>query len=570
MNVSAGQEVTIAHLDAGALVFTPRVDAQMRNYAMFTFKAKDEVSESGEAVMRIHVSNLSSDRVVSAWLSRFGRTAADQAVDAVRSRIDMNRAPVPHGEAVLQVNLAGQDVLPKDPGMSDAPGRSRVTRVAGAMGSDERPSGFSGAGLDAGSAGHILRGHESWYSPRGETRDAGRETAVRGLDVDMLRGSSFSHSSGDAGTSVRSIWGRGTVSSFEGREGALDVDGDVNSLMLGVDTSSSDRVLGVMFSHSWGTGEYSDGKAEDGEIDSSLYGIYPYASHRLNERITIWGTGGYAQGELELKREGEATLIADTDMLMLAGGLRGVWREANGGWPALALVGDGMYVRSGSDAVGDELAKTQTDVSRLRFGMESSWNALKSGEGWLRPSARMNLRHDGGDAEKGLGAELEGSLEWIDPVRGISANVQARGMLMHQEDEYREHSISGSFLWDPRPETQRGATMEISSGLRGSDTDFVGRRIEEGVGGTVNVNEGDHSQYWRMDVGYGFGVLGDRFVSIPGFGVDWSEDVHEYTLGWQLRRDDSDGFDAMLEVAQQHAEDGQSQHGIGVRIRMRW
>ena len=570
VNVSAGQEVTIDDLDAGALVFTPRVDAQARNYATFTFKAKDEVSESGEAVMRIHVSNLSSDRVVSAWLSRFGRTAADQAVDAVRSRIDVNRAPVPHGEAVLQVNLAGQDVLPKDPGMSDAPRRSRVTRVTGAMGSDERPPGFSGAGLDAGSAGHILRGHESGYSPRGETWDAGRETAVRVLDVDMLRGSSFSHSSGDAGTSVRSIWGRGTVSSFEGREGALDVDGDVNSLMLGVDTSSSDRVLGVMFSHSWGTGEYSDGKAEDGEIDSSLYGIYPYASHRLNERITIWGTGGYAQGELELKREGEATLIADTDMLMLAGGLRGVWREANGGWPALALVGDGMYVRSGSDAVGDELAKTQTDVSRLRFGMESSWNALKSGEGWLRPSARMNLRHDGGDAEKGLGAELEGSLEWMDPVRGISANVQARGMLMHQEDEYREHSISGSFLWDPRPETQRGATMEISSGLRGSDADVVGRRIEEGVGGTVNVNEGDHSQYWRMDVGYGFGVLGDRFVSIPGFGVGWSENVHEYTLGWQLRRDDSDGFDAMLEVAQQHAEDGQSQHGIGVRIRMRW
>ena len=54
---------------------------------------------------------------------------------------------------------------------------------------------------------------------------------------DLLASSSFALTRGTAETGLASVWGRGAVTRFDGRDGALGVDGEVSSAMLGADFS---------------------------------------------------------------------------------------------------------------------------------------------------------------------------------------------------------------------------------------------------------------------------------------------------------------------------------------------
>ena len=75
---------------------------------------------------------------------------------------------------------------------------------------------------------------------------------------DLLTGTSFSltaQAAGGAGGLV-SLWGRGAVSRFDGREGGLSLDGEVASAMLGTDWTREAWTAGLLLSHSRGEGGY--------------------------------------------------------------------------------------------------------------------------------------------------------------------------------------------------------------------------------------------------------------------------------------------------------------------------
>ena len=207
-----------------------------------------------------------TDLMPQAWLARFGRTVADQVVDAVGERL---RGP---GGAGAEVRVAGQD-------LSGATPDSEATREAEAQARIESLA--------------------KWL--RGESEEDRRPLQSRTLtERDFLTGTSFALTGGTAQTGFGSLWGRGALTRFDGREDELTLDGEVASAMLGGDWTQGPAMAGVAVAHSRGEGGYQASSrsernrspAGSGEVETTLTGLYPYGRYAVDERLTVWGVLG--------------------------------------------------------------------------------------------------------------------------------------------------------------------------------------------------------------------------------------------------------------------------------------
>ena len=156
--------------------------------------------------------------IPKAWIARFGRTVAEQAIEAVEARFE----------------------APHVPGLSGTIGGQSI-------------SGFAGPGPEAGevrSAGTDARqGLEAlsdWFGGEsGDEDELGFGTrTLSGREV--LTGTSFGFTAGSVETGFASFWGRGAVTSFDGRDGGMTLDGEVASAMLGADFSRDALLGGLM------------------------------------------------------------------------------------------------------------------------------------------------------------------------------------------------------------------------------------------------------------------------------------------------------------------------------------
>ena len=142
----------------------------------------------------------------------------------------------------------------------------------------------------------------------------------------------------------------------------------------------------------------------------------------LTDRVTVWGAAGYGAGTLTLTPADGEAIETDMDLVMAAAGLRGVVVEspADGG-PELAVKTDAMGVRTSSEATGGSaggnLAAAEADVTRLRLGLEGTWQGLVIGTGTLVP--RLEL-----EAGRIYRIDLEGS----STEAGTVANPFLRGI----------------------------------------------------------------------------------------------------------------------------------------------
>ena len=143
----------------------------------------------------------------------------------------------------------------------------------------------------------------------------------RPTDSELFSGSSFSFTGGSADGGFSSVWIRGTYSDFDGFDDGLSLEGDVRTAMLGVDYAREDWVAGLAISRSRGKGDYRG--ADAGTVESRLTGLYPYAAREVSDRLSLWATAGYGEGDLTLTPEGQDPIETDMDLAMLAVGGRG-------------------------------------------------------------------------------------------------------------------------------------------------------------------------------------------------------------------------------------------------------
>ena len=344
--------------------------------------------------------------IPEAWIARFGRTVAEQVVDAVEGRLQAA------GQPGVEVTLAGERIGGGS-GTADPQARDEAAPRAGLQAmSDWLQAGTGGTG------------------EADKARFGSRSVTPR----ELLTGSSFALTAavdGGSGGAV-SLWGRAAVSRFDGRDGDLSLDGEVVSGMLGTDWRHGRWTAGLLVSHSRGEGGYRS-VGGDGKVESALTGVYPYGRYEVNPRLSVWGVAGYGAGSLTLTPKDSDAIDTDMDLMMAAVGLRGVALEAPAaGGIELAVKSDAMAVRTTSAAVRGSaadgtgnLAAATAHVTRLRLGLEGSWRGLKVGDGDVTPGIEIGVRHDGGDAETGFGVDIGAALPG--PTRSAASGRRSGG-----------------------------------------------------------------------------------------------------------------------------------------------
>ncbi len=180
-----------------------------------------------------------TDPMPRAWIGRFGRSVADQVLDAVDAR--MRAKPVPGVEARL--------------------------------------------------AGQRIGAEPAFPNPAARARAPARGQAAPGQAP--LAGASFSLT-GETGDGFVSIWGRSAATRFAGRDAAgaaaggdVAVDGEVTSGLLGADWTRGRWTTGLMITHSGSGGGYRG--AGDGTVSATLTGVWPWMRYALGERLSVWG-----------------------------------------------------------------------------------------------------------------------------------------------------------------------------------------------------------------------------------------------------------------------------------------
>ena len=237
-----------------------------------------------------------TDRMPKAWIARFGRTVAEQVLDAVETR--MRAKPAPGGEA----RLAGQRIGPGPP-FEAGPRGDAPSGEAGAQSATRDLADWLKVGADPTREGLGSRPRSPGY---------GQTAAER----DLLPGSSFSLTAETDGKGFVSIWGRGAVTRFSGRAPAtaqarddLPVDGEVASALLGADWMRGRWTTGLLVTHSLGEGGYraaggpGSGSGTGGTVTSTLTGVWPWMRHAVSARLSVWGVAGYGEGSLTLDPE---------------------------------------------------------------------------------------------------------------------------------------------------------------------------------------------------------------------------------------------------------------------------
>ena len=613
----AGQDYVAA---SGTLAFAPGETAKTVNVAVL-----DDSHDEGREVMLLILTNAvgatiadavakgtieNSDHMPKAWLARFGRTVAEQVLDAVEDRL--RAAP----RAGVEARLAGEALPSWDggsrPGGRDGPGSGEDAGDAAALAKADDARAQAGlAALTDWLRGDRRNDPGSWS---GAGSGDGRRATLRSRAVterDFLTGTSFALTAEAAGGGgLVSLWGRGALTRFDGRErrpeGDLTLEGEVGSAMLGADWTGGpgsrpggrDRpgsgagawTAGLLLAHSRGDGSYrgaADGsggaRGTGGTVSSSVSGLYPYGRYRVTDRVTLWGVAGYGAGMLTLTpedadRKAVAPLRTDMELMMVVVGVRGVAVEApaDGGFE-LAGTSDAMVVRTSSEKT-DGLEAATADATRLRLGLEGSWRGLAFGGHELTPSLEVGIRHDGGDAETGFGADIGAGLAWSHAKSGVSAEVSARGLLTHAADGFREQGIAGSFSWKPRQGSDRGPSLTLSQTLGGSSQGgmdaLLGRETLAGLAGNDNGEDGLGNRRLELRLGYGVSAIGDRFTSTPELGLGLSNGRREMSLGWRLNmvRSRGNSLELRLEATRRESanDNAEAENGVGFRVTARW
>ncbi len=476
---------------------------------------------------------VNSDPMPAAWLSRFGRTAAQQAIDGVAGRIADARSAGTQGTVAGHAVSFGAKAFEPDAAFeaSAKPGYAGGLGDSG-FGTESDDFGVSGARTYSLSAREALLG--SSFTATGEADGAGGTLA---------------------------FWGRASQSDFDGKEGAFSLDGESTASMAGVDYARDGWLAGMALMLTDAKGGYRDAGASPraasqicqagtasqvieglcrgalreggGKVEASLTAAVPYASLQMSDRLKVWGALGRGKGEITLRPATGGELETDIAWTMAAAGLRGaVLSPDQGSGLSLAVISDALWARTESDSA-DSLASSDSSVTRIRFGLEGSWRTALEHGGHVTPRFEIGARHDGGDAETGFGVELGAGLSWSDPGMGLSMEISGRTLAVHGDDDFKERGLAASVSWDPDPSTRRGPSLTLARERGGRAEGGLDALFEPATPDSLAAGI-DDAVRWHADAAYGFAIPGRRFTASPYAGVGLFAGGRQYTLGWRV------------------------------------
>ena len=366
------------------------------------------------------------------------------------------------------------------------------------------------------------------------------------------------------------LWGQGDLQRFNGdltRTG-MDYRGGLEAAHVGLDLYASDRMLaGLSFMRSWGDLEYAD-DGTDGVLESRMDTVHPYLYWQPNERVSVWGIGGLGGGEVDVEEPGR-THDFDADFRMFAGGVRGVLsRRGNNEW---GLRADAFTAQLETDALED-IAKVTGQAHRARLMLEWVHDRSLSAGRSLSLQAEAGGRFDGGDADRGGGAETGFRLAYLDANCGLDVALHGRVLVVHESD-YRDWGVGLQGSWDPG-EKQRGfrASVMSSWGQDGGGRTTLWDDADAVMRPAGMEALGIGSRY-RMETELAYAGLkapGLAGLLTPYSRLRWDGRGRELALGtaWSLTTRSQQALPSMLEVEAIGRENETGPADLGVSLRL--
>ena len=530
---------------------------------------------SDEFALRVH---MVAPSTLQAWTSRFGRTVATHVTDAVGERL----RPSPEQDSQVTVGgyrlplgrqaAGGGGPETTDPETATAP-KTATDRLASLLtGLVGRALGLGPAQPQGGGPGTDLWAAPPAADPRLGQSQTLQLPAVRLRDV--LLGSSFRLNLGDDDASPGHLrltaWGRVAGTQFNGRDGAVTLDGNVLTGTVGVDSEWDRLLAGLAVSHSLGGGSFSlTGAGGDDNLDNStLTSIHPYLRYAVNERVDVWSVLGYGWGDMTLEPGTGGTLETDTTLLMGSFGGRGILLSApdNAGFQ-LATRADAMLTRMTSDAVAG-FAETEADAHRLRLVLEGTRPVLWPEGQSVTPTVELGVRHDWGDAETGFGLELGGRVQYADPTLGLTIEAAVRGLLTHEDSDYKEWGASGTIRLAPDPNGQGlSLTLAPTWGAASSGIESLWSR-QTTAGLAPQGTRPRPTTSLNAEMGYGVAAPFGTGLLTPYAGALLSDGTaHSYRLG--TRWTSASGLTLNVEGTRQD-QAGQQPPTQGLQFQVTW
>ena len=543
---TAGQDYTAT---SGTLTFAAGETTKTVSVALL-----DDAHDEGEETFTLRLSNAQGARIADgeatgtianadplqqAWLARFGRTVASDAIAAVTARLETPR------DAGSYLTLGGHRLS------LGAAGDNRSVLPSAPAGGTDRPA---------------------WSDGHPGARES-RTMSAR----ELLMGTSFRAVLGQGAGSQFTSWGQGaSVSRFSGSVPELSLSGETATGSMGMDYERGRFLAGFAMTHSIGEGT-AHGADRSYAMGSSVTTVLPFARLAISDRVSAWGLAGSGTGRLTLELDGGAPERYGTDLAMTlaAVGVRGdlVTPAAAGGF-ALAFKADAFRVRTESDSVSapgvGNLAAGQAEASRLRAVLDGSRTFLLANGGTLTPSVTLGLRQDAGDAETGSGMELGAGVGYADPARGLDMALRVHGLAGHADAGYGEWGVSGSVRLAPG-NGGRGLSLSLVPSY-GADPGGSERLwATPDAYALAADNEAVRSSRLDAELGYGMVVFGG-FTGTPNVGVGLSDAARNYRIGWRLTPPGiGAGFELNLDATRREAVgDAVSEHGVMLRSVARW
>ena len=472
-------------------------------------------------------------------LARFGRIAGGHVMTAVGDQISMDRV------GGTGVTLAGTGLTGDGASGTGLFGGGSFTADAATL--DQFGQGGFGLAAAGGDSSLPVAGG-NWLARPGESPWGGDGLAMGGrlggaggdrfggagaarMDLrQLLASSAFLFNGGQDGGF--SIWGRGNYTRFDNLGEGIQSDGDAVTATLGVDWSCATCRFGIALSRTLVEASYGESGREDGELESTITGLYPYLSLRISERFSVWGLAGQGEGELSARSAGDAPALKVDLKSRLAGlGVRGELISADNGF-SLALKSDAMYSHT-STGRAEGILEAEGEYRRIRLGLEGAWLRPIGEQASLRSSFEVAAREDAGDAENGLGVEVAAALEFSDLAPGLSLDVGVRGLVSHESEDYEEWGVSGGFRYDPRPGSVAGPLVSLSHSSGPADGGGLRQALwHDQMSRGQAPSVGSRRDMLSAEFAYGFKAFGA--LGVPWARVGTTGMGGDYRLGYSL------------------------------------
>ena len=312
--------------------------------------------------------------------------------------------------------------------------------------------------------------------------------------------------------------------------------------------------------------------------------MVPYGALDLGSGLRIWGSLGAGVGDIRIGSPdgaGPGHGASDMEWLMAGAGFRRSLRGTGDGM-GLWIRGDVRYSRTSADLFSASLSGSARQAG---IGLGGEWSAMPLGSKWnpesagqgettWRPRWSLGLRHDGGDAEEGLGVEIGVGVDWRF-ADGLEVGVDARGLATHEDDDFRDQGVSVVLEYDPRPDTARGFSgrFGLDVGNGSSDPDAG---LEHLLGNDAFPAESEAPQAatgWRAEGAWGLyrhrrGLLGSPYLSLSGSGR-----VDATRMGYRMSPEAAGSPDLEVDLfmgIRTSDDDRPDSLGGGLELRLRW